>query len=434
VTTPNLAPAPRSAATTEIGYTHVAAPSWYGGLISEMPDLDGARLLEVVDKMRRQDAQCLSVLRAVVLPVLSTTWRLDPADARPEVVATVSADLSLPVVGSDSQPASLLRTRDRFSWIEHLRHALLMLPYGHMYFEQNYRLLPTGPNGTLQARLRKLAPRMPRTIAKIEVAADGGLVSIIQHPGGPIVRTAADSTPRPIPVNRLVAYVNEREGGNWFGTSLLRPAYKDWLLKDAILRTWAQSIDRNGMGVPLYIGPENPADAEADLARGTQLAQEWRSGNTSGASIPYGAMMKLVGVEGDLVDPEKAVRYLDEQIARAVLAHFLNLGTQTGSWALGSTFADFFTLSLKAVAQQVCDTANAHVVEDMVDLNFGSDEPAPRIVFDEIGSQHTATAEAIRALVAAGVVFPDRQLEEFVRQTYGLPAKQPPALPADVDV
>lgn len=430
MTTPNLAPTPRSAPTSEIGYTHAQNAGWYPGLLGEMPDLDGPRLLEVVDKMRRQDAQCLSVLRAVVLPVLSTTWRLDPAEARPEVVATVAADLGLPVVGSDSQPASLLRTRDRFSWSEHLRHALLMLPYGHMFFEQNYRLLPTGPNGTLQARLRKLAPRMPRTIAKVDVAADGGLVSITQHPGGPVVRA---ESPRPIPVNRLVAYVNEREGGNWFGTSLLRPAYKDWLLKDAILRTWAQSIDRNGMGVPLYIGPENPVDAEADLAMGQQLAREWRSGNTSGAALPYGAMMKLLGVEGDLVDPEKAVRYLDEQIARAVLAHFLNLGTQTGSWALGSTFADFFTLSLTAVAQQVRDTANAHVVEDMVDLNFGPDEPAPRIVFDEIGSQHTATAEAIRALVAAGVVFPDRQLEEFVRQTYGLPAKQP-AVPADIDV
>jgi hypothetical protein len=61
------------------------------------------------------------------------------------------------------------------------------------------------------------------------------------------------------------------------------------------------------------------------------------------------------------------VRYFDEQIARAVLAHFLNLGTQTGSWALGSTFADFFVSSLQATAQQVADTATQHIVEDWVD-------------------------------------------------------------------
>lgn len=44
-------------------------------------------------------------------------------------------------------------------------------------------------------------------------------------------------------------------------------------------------------------------------------------------------------MSGDLPDTDAPIKYHDEQIARAVLAHFLNLGTQTGSWALGSTFA-----------------------------------------------------------------------------------------------
>jgi hypothetical protein len=32
------------------------------------------------------------------------------------------------------------------------------------------------------------------------------------------------------------------------------PAYKHWLIKDRLLRTWAQTIDRNGMGLPVYTG------------------------------------------------------------------------------------------------------------------------------------------------------------------------------------
>ena len=119
------------------------------------------------------------------------------------------------------------------------------------------------------------------------------------------------------------------------------------------------------------------------------------------------------------------IRYHDEQIARAVLAHFLNLGTQTGSWALGSTFADFFMSSLQATAQSVCDTAQQHIVEDWVDVNFGPDEPAPRIIFDEIGTQQQATAQALKLLVDAGIIFPDRKLEEAVRQAMDLPAKDP---------
>jgi phage gp29-like protein len=141
--------------------------------------------------------------------------------------------------------------------------------------------------------------------------------------------------------------------------------------------------------------------------------------------VPFGADLVLRGVEGTLPDADPAIRYHDEQIARAVLAHFLNLGTQTGSWALGTTFADFFTLSLQTLAQQIADTATQHIIEDLVDANFGENEPAPRLVFDEIGSRQAATAEALKSLVDAGIVHPDQVLEETSRQQYGLRCRRP---------
>jgi hypothetical protein len=230
--------------------------------------------------------------------------------------------------------------------------------------------------------------------------------------------------------------VNEREGGNWFGTSLLRPAYKFWLLKDRALRTQAQTLDRNGLGIPVYYGAQppdamllNPDQSEQwqtdDLTAGKNLAMAVRAGDNSGAAVPFSAKLKLQGVEGTLPNADPVIRYYDEQIARAVLAHFLNLGTETGSWALGSTFADFFTLSLQTVAMQIADTATQHVVEDLVDLNFGESEPAPRIMFDEIGSRHPATADAIKMLVDAKVLTPDDALEQDVRTAYGLPTADP---------
>jgi phage gp29-like protein len=198
-----------------------------------------------------------------------------------------------------------------------------------------------------------------------------------------------------------VAYVHDREGGSWVGRSLLRPAYKHWLLKDRLLRVQAQTIDRNGMGIPVYEG----AEGEESLAKLVlAMARGYRSGESAGAAIPYGAHLRLLGVEGSVPDAKPAIRYHDEQIARAVLAHFLNLGTQTGSWALGSTFADFFTLSLQTLAQQLADVATQHIVEDLVDVNYGESEPAPRIVFEEIGSRQAATAQAIKLLVDAAAV------------------------------
>jgi hypothetical protein len=362
----------------------------------------------VYDQMRRQDAQIRSVLRAVVLPILRTDWWIEPNGARDEVVQLVAEDLNLPVKGEEPKPTR--RTRDRFSWFEHLRLALLMLPYGHSLFEQEARIDEQG-----RARLRKLSYRPARTISAFNVDYDGGLSSIEQY--GHI----DTSGPVTIPVTRLVAYVYEREGGNWAGTSLLRPAYKNWLLKDRLLRIGTMTVERNGLGLPIY----EAAEGETDLSAGTALASSVRAGDGAGAATPNGAKLRLAGVEGTLPDALPWVRYHDEQMGRAVLAHFLNLGTQTGSWALGSTFADFFTLSLQALAQQLADVATQHVVEDMVDWNWGTDEPAPVIGFQEIGSQQQATAAAIKLLTDAGILLPDKSLEEAMRQTLGLPPKDP---------
>lgn len=418
----HLSTVPRDAATTPVRTQTGVRESGYvvpgGGTSSwwswdeqreDTPELRWPQSVGVYDRMRRQDAQVSSMLRAVTHPVRRTKWRIDPAGARPEVVAHVSQDLGLPILGSDAVPS--MRTRDRFSWAAHLRLALLCLPFGHMVFEQVYRV----DDVTGLARLRKLGPRMPETIAKWNVARDGGLVSVEQ--AGPLGGSSGSIT---LPVSRLVVYVNEREGGEWWGQSLLRPAYKNWLLKDRLLRTQAQAIDRNGMGIPVYTGAPNAP--QTDIDAGAQLAQQVRSGDNSGMGLPNEAKMELVGVSGQIPDAKPVIEYHDSQIAAAVLAQFLNLGKQTGSWALGSVFADTFVESLQAVAQEVADTATQHVVEDIVDINYGPDELAPRIVFDEIGSQTASIAGALKMLVEAGVLTPDPSIESYIRTGLGLPS------------
>lgn len=402
------------------GYAVNTSPWWAAPDEEETPELQWPKSVRVYDQMRRQDAQIVSVLRAITLPIRRTTYRIDPNGARDEVAQHVADDLGLDIVGDGARPA--LRKKGRFSWTEHLLMALTMLPFGHSFFEQVYRI----EGG--RAHLRKLEWRPPRTLSKIDVAADGGLVAIEQF-----ASKAGAKDPR-ISVENLVAYVNDREGGNWLGQSVIRPAYKDWLLKDRALRGQAQTLDRNGMGVPVYTTSEIPTTLQAadyikrqneEIAAGLKIAKGLRSGDNSGASIPNGAKLEMKGVEGDLPDADKPIRYHDEQMARAVLAHFLNLGTETGSWALGSTFADFFTLSLQTIAMQIADVTNQHVIEDLVDHNWGQEEPAPRIVFDEIGSRHPATAEAISRLVQVGALTLDDPLEAHLRNQYSLPAADP---------
>lgn len=406
----------------EIGYQVLPLGAWAqlagDDTFETNPELMWPKSIEVFDKMRREDSQVGSVLRAVTLPIRSTDWVIDPAGASDEVVEWVANDLGLNIKGRD--PIAPLRTRGRFSWSDHLRMALLELVYGHSYFEQVY---DTERDPLGRAHLKKLSWRPPRTIEDIDVAPDGGLIAIKQH--GQKDR---------IVVRRLVAYINEREGGNWLGQSLLRQAYKNWLLKDRILRIQALVAERNGLGVPVYEGAEPPEGASLEERRaweasergeGLKIATSFKAGEAAGASIPNSAKLTLMGVTGKLPDTDGPIRYHDEQIARAVLAHFLNLGTETGSWALGSTFADFFTASLNAVAKHIADVTQQHVVEDLVDLNWGEDTPAPRIVFEPIGSDHPLTAEAIKQLIESGAITVDEAFKKFVREAFGLPSASP---------
>lgn len=428
------APSTIAAPVRERGYA-VSTPGVFWALLQleKTPELRWPQSLEVFEDMVDQDGQVGSVLRSITTPILRAGWRLDGDGCRPQVVQHVAKDLGLPVVGQQTDvPAT--RTRGRFSWTEHLQVAVPdHLQFGHAVFEQVYYV---GEDNLLH--LRKLGFRPPRTIWAWNVASDGGLVSITQYAQGYLAPGFGDfigggAAGATLPVSRLVVYVNEKKGGNWIGKSVLRSCYKNWKLKDRLLRIQAEAAERNGMGIPKYkaAGKEND-----ELDAGLDIASSVRAGDNSGVSLPNGADLELMGVTGTIIDPLAGVKYHDEQIARSMLANVLNLGQSrgTGSWALGTTLYDVLSLAIEAIAENIRDTATKHVVEDLVDVNYGPDEPAPRLVFDEIGSKNEAIVAAIAELVGGGVLQPDEDLETFIRTTLGLPPRGGKLLPKPASV
>lgn len=411
---------PPSPALVEKGYASQRSAGFWGYQTDDpetAAELRWPYSLRVFDAMERQDPQIASVMLAPRLLMLSTQWSIDGKGCRDEVTEHVARDLGLPIAGIEDE-APPTRRRDRFSWYEHLNWATRVWRYGHMPFEQTYRY----DEDSNRVHLRKLGPRWPRTIGAFNVESDGGLTSIQQY-----TPTMATTGPE-IPISQLVMYCNEREGGAWQGQSVLRPGYKDWMLKDRKLRAQQTAIDRNSLGIPVATAPEGVDDLDPYKTLATQV----RNGDYSGAGLPYGADLTLKGVEGMLLDPLPGIRYHDESIAKTVLLHFLNLGQAagTGSYALGGQFLDFFTLGMQARAQQLADVASMYVVEDLVDLNWGLDEPAPKVTFQKIGSQQEATAAAIALLTQTGVLSADQSLEAFMRSTLGVPAKSGAENPA----
>lgn len=367
----------------------------------------------VFAKMEREDAQVTSVLNAISLPIQRVTWRVNPNGAPDEIARRVADDLRLPLLGDDPH-RPMARMRGRISWSEHLEKVLWALQFGHVFFEQVYGVIDG------EEHLVKLAVRLPGSVSRINIARDGGLESIEQY------AAKGDTEPPVIPVDRLVAYVYRPKDTTWTGRSVLRAAYKHWVLRDRLIRLEYNALDRNGMGVPVYTGSDISNDPDGDLAAGEQIATSLRSGESSGASIPAGAKLEIKGTTGQLASPREAITYHDSMMAKAVLAHFLNLEGKGGSYSLAETQADLFIQSLQTTADWIRDTANQHIVEDLVEIAFPEyDGTCPLIEFDPIGSKKELTAEALALLIQCGAIIPDKALEEDIRRRWGLPPKRP---------
>src|SRR5690242_16863923 len=103
----------------EKGYASTqTVTGWWSDLTQETtPELRWPLSVDVYDKMRRQDAQVASVLRAVTSPIIRTQWRVDGKGCDPQVTAFVAENLGLPIVDDPSEDdhRAAMRGRDRFS-------------------------------------------------------------------------------------------------------------------------------------------------------------------------------------------------------------------------------------------------------------------------------------------------------------------------------
>lgn len=392
------------------------------------PDVQWPKSVDTYRRMQT-DAQIKGLLLATTLPIRRFRWELDPNDATPEVVAHISKSLNLPEVGGDAPKTR--RRRRSFDFDRHMAHAFQSLTYGHFHFEEVYEYQDPREGGDGFLHLRKLATRPPRTIMNIATDGYGELEGIQQNM---FVSTAAANTAGAyfgplIPADRLLTYLWDTEDdGDQVGRSMLRSCYRNWLIKDALIRVDATKHQRNGMGVPWFEVDANANKTQVDEL--AAVAESWRAGEASGGAGP--GKLHLKGTDGQLPDTIASVRYHDQQMSRAFLALFFDLGTtETGSRALGAELIDWYTQSQDTVARWFNGTFQEQI-EREVELNWGPDEQPPLLVHQRMESQELAFADLVQG-VESGLIAVDEELGNYIEHRWHLPqgaaATQPPAQP-----
>lgn len=330
--------------------------------------------VDTVDAMFN-DSQVVALTSAIMLPAQFADVRIAANGMDPALAALLASDLDLPLEGQEpGEDESKGRRRDAFNHRKHFGRALSALGYGHACFEI------VGEIKDGQWRLKNLAPRPSWSIQKFLVDKQGRLQRI---------ETLGHGKNIELEVNRIALWTWGGDVGDVRGQSILRSLYRPWMLKDRGMRIDMIGHERNAMGIPIGWLPEGGTPADRDEL--VELLANIAAGEDSNLVLPHGSDVKFRGVEGTVSKVIDSVKFMNEEMARALLGMIVNLGqTATGSRAVGDNFMDLLGLFHRVVLDWYCDLLTEQVVEPWVNFNVGEDAPAARVVW----SQHEEAEEA----------------------------------------
>jgi hypothetical protein len=395
----------------ELGDTGVRSSK--GNITEEYnPNLQGIQAIKVYDEMRRSDGTVRAAMLVTSLPIRRAKWFINPTTQEEK----------------DKEVAEFVE-RALFEWIDSswddiVRQALLMLPFGVMLFEKVYGV--KDHDGKTYVTIEKLAPRLPKSINSWELT--DGTFGIQQY--------RQDGQMAQIPGSKLLIFVNEKEGDNWWGTSMLRAAYRHWYHKDVFYKIDGVAFERQGLGVPLIKMPKGYT--ASDEAKAIQAAENLRSSESAYLILPpdYEAEFMNMGASTTR-DPQNSINHHNKQILQSVLAQFLELGqTQSGggSRALSEDQTDLFLKAMEAIAHNIVTVINKDLIPELVDMNYDDVTIYPKLDFSGISrTDVTALGTAFAQLVTAKGITPTMKDEVYLRALLGLPEVSEEEVDAELD-
>jgi hypothetical protein len=379
----------------------------FGEYNSQMEGLAGIRVYE---KMRRSDAQVAATLLVCELPIRAARWDIVPASDSNfdrDVAAFVRDNLfgGLEYVS----PSGVKVTQP---WDDVLRNALLCLAFGAAAHEEIYAV-----DGD-RVRLARLAPRLPVTFYRWLTDVDGETLVALNQYG---YRNANFESVE-IPAERLGIFTFNQEGANFFGRSILRPAYMHWYIKHQLYRIDAIAGERNGLGVPTI--EQGPNGSREDREAAEKWVAQLAAHEKTGISLPSGWKFSLQGVQGSVRDLYNSIQHHNIEISRTALAFFMNLGQgvrASGSRALGESQTEFFFLAVQATADYLARTLTATAVRRLVDFNWQV-ERYPYLAASNLRARSfDQTMTTLTQLAQARIVEPFPELAQYITRELGLP-------------
>lgn len=402
-----------------------------GGYINEefLPNLRGSRAAMVYREMADNDAVVGAILFSMDKIITRLDWHVEECgDSKSQIAAAEFVEECLNDMSD--------------SWDSTLSSILSMLVFGFSYHEIVYKKRggytndPKTRSKYNDNRIgwRKWAIRAQETLNHWLIDEDGGIQGMVQmDPSGGGIRT--------IPIEKSLLFRTSTQKNNPEGRSMLRNAYRSWYFKKRIEEIEAIGIERDLAGLPVaYVPPEYlssnaSADQQAVLTAVQNIVTNIKRNEQEGVVFPVvfddaGNRMfdlTLLSSGGSRqFDTDTVITRYDQRIAMTILSDFILLGHErVGSFSLGASKIDLWTMAVDSVAKSIAEVINQHAIPRLMRLNGFNDEDSPRIAYGEVSHVDLRElSEYISKLTAAGLLMPDERLEEFLREVAGLPAAE----------
>lgn len=414
---------------TEIGRTGLERT---GGWIYEeyLPELQGIRGVHVYQEMSSSDPVIGAVLHAIEMLIRQVEWRVEPASTSWE----------------DEQAVEFLRTviddMDQ-TWEDLMAEIMSMLVYGWSYHEIVYkRRVGTSRDLKYNSKYndgrigwRKIPIRSQSSLYEWAFDDAGDLRGMYQQ-------AAPDYVLRFIPIEKALLFRTTSHLNNPEGRSVLRNAYRPWYFKKHLEEIEGIGVERDLAGLPVawvppqLLSPQASPEDKAVLEAIKKIVINVRRDEQEGIIFPllydengnkvYDFTLLSTGGTRQF-DTDSIIARYDQRIAMTVLADFILLGhEQVGSFALSSSKTHLFSVALGAWLHSIAAVFNRYAIPRLFRLNTFPIRHTPKLVPGDIEVPDLRElGEYITRLAGAGMpLFPDHDLENYLRQVANLPKRK----------
>lgn len=203
-----------------------------------------------------------------------------------------------------------------------------------------------------------------------------------------IQRPAPDYKERRIPFTKVVHVTADDSEGSPEGRSALRGMYRQWYFVRNVELLLGIALERFGTGIPVLEANEhaNRGDYETYKTVFDDIFAAIRQNEEAGIATPPGYAFRFAPSPGlNAQDYLDTIQRMRTWMLATVLADFIALGTQGGSYALGKDKTEIFLLALNGYQERVVAALNRQAVPWLFRYNdFGTLTDIPRLALPAV--------------------------------------------------